>query len=240
MRLLALLAASVAASAQPARPAFDVASVKPSAPAAGDLIDINLGAANHGTVTMRNVTFSECVRWAYGLVGEVQVSGPVWINDRSIRFDITAKAPPETPIEQLRLMMRTLLTERFSLQLHTDPKRIEHLELSVGKDGAKLRASGNGPGGPPHYSSGRLVYSGISIHTLCVLLSRQLKEIVIDRTGIAGNFDIDLEWTPDDSGVAGVDIYRAIRRQLGLDLERKNTPMDVYVVDSASRTPTAN
>ena len=78
------------------------------------------------------------------------------------------------------------------------------------------------------------------MHTLCVLLSRQLKNIVIDRTNLGGSFDIDLHWTPDDADVAGTDIYRASRQQLGLDLERKNTPMDVYVIDNAVKTPVEN
>jgi uncharacterized protein (TIGR03435 family) len=239
-RLACALLFCQAVLAQPARPAFDVASVKPSQPSAGDQIFINLGAANHGVVTMTNVTFNECVRWAYGLVSETEVSGPAWINDRAVRFDITAKAPPDTPIEQLRVMMQSLLAERFALKIHTDPRRMEHLELSPDKGGVKLPASGNVPGLQPQYSPGHLMYSHISAHTLCVLLARQLKQIVIDRTGLPGFYDVDLEWTPDDAGVAGVDIYRAIRQQLGLDLERKNTPMDVYIIDRALQTPAAN
>jgi uncharacterized protein (TIGR03435 family) len=228
------------AVAQSAPPSFDVASVKPSAPSAGDQIYISLGRASNGTVTMANVTLNECVQWAYGLVSAIQVAGPVWINDRSIRFDITAKAPPDTPADQLRLMMRSLLAERFALKVHAEPRRIEHLELSVDKSGARLTPSAPGPPGRPEYSSGRLVYDHVPMHTLCVLLSRQLKNIVIDRTNLAGPFDIDLHWTPDDADVAGTDIYRAIRQQLGLDLERKNTPMDVYVIDHAVKTPVEN
>lgn len=231
---------SCAALAQAMPPSFDVASVKPSAPAPGDQIYITLGRVDHGTVTMTNVTLNECVQWAYGLVSAIQVTGPVWINDRSIRFDITAKAAADTPADQLRLMMRSLLAERFALKVHSDPRRIEHLELSVDKSGARLTPSAPGSPGRPEYSTGRLMYNHVPMHTLCVLLSRQLKDIVIDRTNLAGSFDIDLHWTPDDVDVAGIDIYRAIRQQLGLDLERRNTPMDVYVIDQALKTPVQN
>ncbi len=96
-----------------AQPAFDVASVKPSPPPEGDLININLGGASHGVVTLANTTLSECIRYAYGLANEDQIAGPDWIRDRHIRFDITAKAPPATPPDELLAMMQTLLAQRF-------------------------------------------------------------------------------------------------------------------------------
>jgi uncharacterized protein (TIGR03435 family) len=132
--------------------------VKPSPPAAGDLIDINLGTAKHGVVTMGDVTLSKCIRWAYGLVSEEQVSGPAWVTDRMVRFDITAKsAAPDTPEERLRLMLRSLLAERFALKLHCEPKRLDHFELTVAKGGARLAPSkGDGPAFRPTYGRGRL------------------------------------------------------------------------------------
>ncbi len=238
---LGALLACAAAFAQPAPPAFDVASVKPGAPAPGDYIDINLGTATHGVVTMSNVTLSECIRWAYALESQSQVAGPAWINDRETRFDITAKSAPDTPLERLRLMMQALLAERFALKLHSEPKRLEHYELAVEKSGPKLPPTiGDERAFRSQYNTGRLFYSHITMYTLAVLLARQLKEIVLDRTALPGFYDVKLEWTPDDAGVAGVDIYRALRQQLGLSLERKNTPIDVLVVDSATKSPTAN
>ena len=181
------------------------------------------------------------IRWAYGLVSEEQVAGPLWIADRNVRFDITAKSAPDTPVEQLRIMLRTLLAERFALQLHSAPKRLDHLELSVAAAGAKLTESkGDSPAFPPTYGRGRLVYSRVTMHTLAVLLARQLKQMVIDKTALPGFFDVNLEWTPDDAGVAGVDIFSALRRQLGLNLEMKKTPVEVWVVDHAEKTPVEN
>jgi uncharacterized protein (TIGR03435 family) len=123
-------------------------------------------------------------------------------------------------------MMRSLLAERFALPL-----------IKAARDRRLRRLSR--PAGPS-INPGRLVYGHVPMNTLCILLSRQLKEVVIDRTGLAGSYDIDLEWTPDDSDAVGTDIYRATRRQLGLDLERKNSPVDVYVIDHAVKTPVEN
>jgi uncharacterized protein (TIGR03435 family) len=101
----------------PAQPSFDVATVKRGGPVRPDgLLDINLGTASHGTVTLSNTTLSECIRYAYGFTNEEQIAGPDWIRDRSIRFEIVAKAPPETPAAQLRLMLQTLLQERLRLE----------------------------------------------------------------------------------------------------------------------------
>jgi uncharacterized protein (TIGR03435 family) len=223
------------------QPAFDVAVVKPSAPSPGDKIYINLGAARHGVVTMANVTLSECIRWAYSLTSAEQVTGPAWIDERQIRFDVRAKSAPDTPRDQLRLMMRTLLAERFALRMHNEPKRMEHFELTVAKGGPKLsRSVGDDPAFPFESGTGRLVYSQIQMQTLAILLSRQLKTMVTDATGLPGYFDVKLEWTPDDLGTAGVDIFSAVRQQLGLELVRKNTPVDVWVVDHAEKTPTEN
>jgi uncharacterized protein (TIGR03435 family) len=236
-----LLPICVGLSQPTSQPAFEVATVKPSPPSNGDPIAINLGAESHGTVRMANVTLSECILWAYNLVSAEQVSGPVWVSDRAVRFDIVAKASPATPSDQLHAMMQTLLAERFGLKLRSEPKRLDHLELSVSKTGAKLEKSSDGPAAFPfEYRRGRLAYSHITIHTLAVLLARQLKQMVLDDTSLPGFYDVKLEWTPDDEGVAGVDIFSAVRQQIGLNLEMKKTPVDVLIVERAEKTPSEN
>jgi uncharacterized protein (TIGR03435 family) len=232
-----------------AQPAFDVASVK-SSPPGGDTIDINLGRANHGVVTLANTTLSECIRYAYGLVSEDQISGPDWIRDRHLRVDIVAKAPPDTANDQLLLMMQSLLAERFRLTLHHEPRRIAHLELGVARSGSKLPESkGDTPAFTPSYGRGRLIYSHLPTHTLAVLLSRQLRQPVIDNTGLTGFFDVNLEWTPDDvtaspsadaDTTAHPDIFGAVQQQLGLKLEISKAPLDVLIIDHAEKIPIAN
>jgi uncharacterized protein (TIGR03435 family) len=236
-----------------AQPKFDVASVKPSQPApTGDNININLGGDNHGTVTLGNTTLSECIRYAYALTSEDQISGPDWIRDRAIRFDIIAKAPPETPRDQLLLMTQNLLAERFHLQLHTDQRPVTHMELSVDKGGSKLHAStAEGTNSTLRgYGRGLLFYDHFDFHMLATLLSRQLRVPVIDKTGITGRYDLKLEWTPEDLQPAAgsadspvrpdVNVYTAVREQLGLQLEMKKTPIDVLVIDRADKVPVPN
>ena len=238
---LALLAAALSA-----QPRFDVASVKPSPPPPGDLLNINLGTASHGVVTLANTTLSECVRYAYGLVSEEQITGPDWIRDRHIRFDITAKAPPDTPREGLLAMMQTLLAERFQLVLRHEAKRIPHFDLTVAKNGPKMPAAeGDGRMSRRYYGVGRLSYTHVPMEQLAILLSRQLKQSVFDKTGLAGTFDVELDWSPDDApadatGAQRPDILTAVQQQLGLKLESSKEPLQVLVVEQANKVPVEN
>jgi uncharacterized protein (TIGR03435 family) len=237
------------AAAAMAQPPFDVASVKQGGPVRPDgLLDINLGRSLHGVVTLTNTTLSECLRYAYGWTNEEQIAGPDWIRDRSIRFTIEAKAAPDTTLEQSQLMLQTLLKERFRLELHREPRKIPHLILSVGKDGPKFSKANPGmPSGRISYMPGNLEYRGIAVSAFAVLLSRLIKQPVLDRTGLTGLYDLKLEWTPDDAPLSAdtgptpkPDVFTAVRQQLGLKLEVSKEPLEVLVVDRAEKVPVEN
>jgi uncharacterized protein (TIGR03435 family) len=259
---LALIALGAAVAQQDAtKPTFDVASVKPSPRESGrDLLNINLGTARHGTVTLGNTTLSECIRYAYGLSSEDQISGPDWIRDRNLRVDITAKAPPETALDQLLLMTQRLLAERFLLTIHHEQKAVPHGELVVVGNGPKrCDSQEEGPSTLKVFGRGHLAYDHLPMRMLAVLLSRQLRQTVLDRTGLPGYYNIDLQWTPDDlqptpalrkadgaeaREAADVqeqpDIFRALQQQLGLKLERSKAPIDVLAIDHAEKAPAGN
>lgn len=257
--ILSLVLTAAASAVAEDLPRFDVASVKPSPEVApGQNININLGTARHGEVTLTNTNLSDCIRYAYGLVSDEQISGPDWMRSYKLRFDIDAKAPVDTPVSRLLQMLQQLLTERFRLAIHREPKPMAHLELSVAKGGPKLKVSkDDGAAGLVEYGPGRLFYNHVPLHTLAVLLSRQLKQPVLDVTGIEGNFDVKLEWRPDgpqpvskgpdaapakeaDDMAFRRDLFGAVQAQLGLKLEPKKTPMDVLVIDHAEQVPVGN
>ena len=247
MRPTAILALLPFAAALAQTTTFDVASVKPSPPS-GDLININLGTLTHGVVTLTNTTLSECVQYAYGLVSEDQIGGPDWIRDRRLRVDITAKTSPDTPLDQVLLMTQALLAQRFHMELHREPKPVRHLELTIGKKGPKLPESKEGAAlRPSTYNRGRLFYDHRSMHGLALLLSRQLKQPVLDLTGLQGFYDVHLEWAAGDPSSTETgdpdplpDIFGAVEQQLGLHLESARTPIDILVIDHADRVPIAN
>ena len=225
---------------------FDVAYLKPSAPAV-DLYRANLGTITHGEVTLTNATLVDCIKFAYALVSDDQMDGPDWTKSKAVRFDVLGKAPPTTPRAQLLLMLRALLTERFHLAMHTEKRRIPHYALTVAKNGPKLEEVQPDPGGPHMtYRLGHITHNQISMQALAMLLSRQMREMVLDETGLKGAYKIDLEWTPE-SGQAAADpvatgptIFTALQEQLGLRLEGRKDEVEVLVIDHADRAPVAN
>ena len=71
------------------------------------------------------------------------------------------------------------------------------------------------------------------------LAGRVLDRAVLDRTKIAGEFDVDLEWTPDESPDSSSSIFTALQEQLGLRLETQKGVVDVLLIDHVER-PSAN
>jgi uncharacterized protein (TIGR03435 family) len=226
-------------------PTFEVASVKPAAP--GDRV-INLGTASRGQVALTNVSLSDALKFAYGITNDVQISGPDWIRDKRVAFTIVAKAPPETPISQLLLMLQSLLIDRFKIALHRERRDLSVLELTVGKTGPAFQEAKDGSDGSANTSGpGRIVSDRISMRVVASLLSRWLREPVVDMTGLNGSYALKLEWTytlgqgPPAAGTdSGTSIFAAVQEQLGLKLQPRKGPLEVIVVDHAERVPIAN
>src|SRR5580700_2553412 len=121
--LAVLLCAGVRGQSAADLPAFEVASVKASQTVPGRGLaslreDIN---TDPDRLTMTNVALNTAIRWAYKL-GVYEISGPDWLSNA--RFDITAKAASPVPEEQLRLMLQSLLKERFMVAVHRQAKDI--------------------------------------------------------------------------------------------------------------------
>lgn len=232
------------ASAAFAQPAFDVASVKPSDPVPpGENYRANLGSASNGRVQVTNGTLADCMKFAYGLVSDDQLAGPEWIKNKGFRYDIDGRAAASTPRDQLLLMLRGLLAERFHLKMHTESRSFGHLVLTVANGGMKMKEAAADAPSHMTYMIGRLTHSRGSMYVLALLLSRQMRELVLDQTGLTGFYQFDLRWTPADApegSDTGPPIFKAVQEQLGLKLESRKDGVDVLVVDAADRVPTAN
>jgi len=214
------------------KPSFEVASVKPSAPGSSG------GGITPGPtgMTARNVTLLFCIRIAYD-VQDYQVSGPNWVSTE--QFDIVAKTGNPVKQDQLRLMLRALLAERFGLVLHREERARSVYALVVGKNGPKLAEAKGDDAGGTTADIGHLVFTAASMSVLARRLSQQLHEPVSDLTGLKGIYSFTLDWQQDDS-VPGPSLFTAVQEQLGLKLEAQKVPIEVLVVDHAERIPTAN
>jgi uncharacterized protein (TIGR03435 family) len=231
----------------PLPPTFEVASVKPVELTPGNY-RANLGTIRHGEVTMTNVTLSDCLRFAYGITNDAQISGPDWIKNKDVRFHIVAKAAPDTPSNQLLLMLQALLKERFQLAYHREQRQLAFLALMVGKKGPRLReAQAGSDASANRFGLGRISSNGLTMPVLATVLSRFMRQPVLDMTGLDGSYDVNLEWTPEAVAVGGdtpeatgATIFTALQEQLGLKLEARKGPLEVIVVDHAEKVPTKN
>jgi uncharacterized protein (TIGR03435 family) len=241
-----LVLSPVSRAQSPARPQFEVASLKPGQPIPGDKIYTNLGSLSHGTLTLTNTSLADCLRYAFGLTSNDQLSGPDWIKSKVVRFDIVAKAPADTPLDQIRLMLQTLLTERFKLALHREQKELSYVALVIGKKGPKLQAAiADSDASGNTFLIGRIVSNHISMNTLATVLSRFTGQTILDMTGLTASYDLKLEWAPENPGTpsdadSGPSLFAAVEQQLGLKLEVRKGPVEIIVIDHAERVPAQN
>ena len=189
-----------------------------------------------------------------------------------------APAAPGTP-GPIQAMMKSLLADRFMLVAHLEKREMPIYALvkarSDGKLGSQLTAStvdcatvnagrrGGPPPAPPNFNGpapqcgmmvrpGGVKAGGVPITQIIQLLSQNVQRIVVDRTGLTGNFDIDLSWTPDQIPQArgdappgapalppidpnGPSLFTALQEQLGLKLDSTRGPVDVLVIDKVER-----
>ena len=246
LSILALVIAPEIAWAQAA--AFDVASLKPVRLTPGDLYTANLGSFRNGQIALSNVTLADCLKFAYSISNDSQIEGPHWIKSKDVRFDIAATTSPEAPREQALEMLQTLLNERFELDLRHEQKELSHLALVPGKKSHKMPVAKEGPPAFPSIHRGNsIVNAHLSMPVMATLLSRFLRQAVIDNTGLSGFFEVHLEWTPSNfasdaspDAPSGPSIFTAVQEQLGLKLESKKAPLDVLVIHKARKEPIEN
>jgi uncharacterized protein (TIGR03435 family) len=242
------------------KPEFDVATLKAEATLApGEVFRANLGTFANGKVTLTNVTVSDCIKFAYGIVSDSQIFGPEWIKSKDIRFEIVAQTPSGTSQDQALLMLQNLLADRLKLKLHHEQRPLPFLALTVAKNGPKLQpANENAAPGTGSLGPGRIIHPRMPMALLATLLSRFERNIFIDSTELKGPFSVNLQWTPDsmrslaprDGGLIlvngqtfdpnGPSLPTALQEQLGLRLESRRDPIDVIVVDSAEKVPAEN
>jgi uncharacterized protein (TIGR03435 family) len=172
-------------------------------------------------------------------------------------------------------MARALLAERFKLVARVESREQPIWALvpgaANGTTGARLLpaspgACGSGGGTPANVSPGQLPACGrisagpgrmsgrsISLDLLATMLAPRVGRVVVNRSGIAGLVDIDLEWGLDEAQAAALaavtplgaapptadpgrpGIFTALQEQLGLKLESAMGPVDFLIIDSVER-----
>ena len=240
---IVVLSFAINARAQSAaRPEFDVASIKPNT-SEGRGSSTRPGPTE---VFLENASLRKCIALAYNVseARENAISAPDWLNFE--RYDIAAKYPAGTPLDEARVMLQNLLADRFKLKVHREAKEVPVYALVAAKNGPKLAESAPGIQGSIGMSNGHLSGKGVPLAALADRLSGavfQLGRPVLDRTGISGLYDFTLDWMPDiaeGGNDSAPSLFTALQEQLGLRLEPQKGSVEVLVVDSMERKPSAN
>lgn len=234
---------------------FEVATVKPPPPGWDGGAYITMKSANRFEV--KNHSVKLLIAAAYSLNPKAISGGPEWME--TDRYDIVAKTPGETrpDLDVQMAMLRALLGDRFNLAFHREEKDLAIYALTVAKNGPKLKESTAAPTEPlpltarvfPDHVS--LPGRNSTVQQLAWVMQRAIVDRpVVDRTGLSGHYDFDLEWTADDTQFGGIirgtpsqpvrpDLFAALQEELGLRLEATRGPVETLVVDRLER-PEAN
>ena len=220
-----------------------------------------------GQIVVTNNSLYNLIRNAYGTQRYEMVPGPQlpsWID--SDRWDILAKLPPDAPEreEQMQLRLRSLLEDRFKLDARREVREMPIYALVIargdGQLGSQMKQSNDecaaaakaraaGAAAPPlaggfcgtRAGNGNVSMRGVPLSNFVRNLGGMTGRVVVDKTGLAGPFDLDLKWTPDQAIGAGgaqtdgTSLFAAMQEQLGLRLEAQRAPVEVLVINSAER-----
>jgi uncharacterized protein (TIGR03435 family) len=256
--------------------AFEVASVKPNKSGSGN----SSSNTRQGGYTGTNITIRQLILNAYRLRNLQLIGGPGWVD--SDRFDVNARVPENSTPDQIPLMLRALLADRFKLVVHNETKdqpiyalvlaradrklgpQIKPSTLNCSNAAASSRASAAGIGAPApptqqagqgiscgtntnvNNSSGVMRSGGRTMAEFAAGMANFVADrMVIDRTGLTGEFDFELRWTPDNLRTANApadastpdapSIFAALQEQLGLKLEAQRGPVEFLVIDKVEQ-----
>jgi uncharacterized protein (TIGR03435 family) len=260
-----------------ARPSFEVATIRPSAPNA----ELRLRGITMlpDRFAARGSSIEDVIEFAYAVPSDSAFSGgPGWI--RTEMFDITAKPDQaealvlsklsDTDLHiQMRLMVQSLLEERLHLKVSFTTKDLPLFALVVAKGGfkctnaapdaqvasmARARDGALAPPPPPPPPPGYVppaaghepwreqtmhwVPHGWPYSMIVATISRQPElggRMVVDKTGLDGIYDCDLQWAHEGADVPGPSFFTALQEQMGLELQPEKEPVETLVVDSIDR-----
>lgn len=250
--LSALLVVAALGQCQQARPAFDVVSVRPSGHTVGPDYNNQINWTAEG-FTGRNVTLKRLVADAWNLQLD-QVMGRAWL-DRN-EYDIEARFAEGATSGQRAMMLQSLLVDRFNLKQHKETRSMRVYELTVGRDGPKIKPGIKPAGdGEPHAGAGFHFHGEMRQFADLLAVQFSIPAVqdpntpvraggpatpVLDRTGLEGMYDFSVDMHPEPGTDAFTGWQRVLDEQLGLRIESRKDNVEVRVVDDAAKMPSAN
>lgn len=259
---IVIVGACLTVGAQSVR--FEVASIKRNTSGTPGYARVEPGAR----FTAVNVPPLQLIRQAYGVQTFTIVNLPDWT--RSDGYDVLAKAPDGTEVmPNMAALLKNLLADRFGFAAHTETREMPTYDLTLARSDGRLGAkmtratvdcTGNTSGAPPALSAsgeplcgvtggpGRIVVRGFPIGVLASVLASPLQRMVVDKTGLGGTWNLEIQFTPDQpASLNGAvvtpspdapSLFTAVQEQLGLKLESSRGPVEALVIDRIARPTT--
>lgn len=228
-------------------------------------------------LTASGSTLQALIDSAYEVEDHRVFGAPSWL--RSEKYDVEAKMDgsvadqlrkldPDQRLLARRQMLQALLADRFKLIVRHETRELPVYLLVVGKNGPKIQQAKPGntyPNGfkdPAGHSAAGMMFAGgnsltaqgVPIANLVRHLSFQLGRTVIDKTGLTGNYDFTLNWSPDQGApmrkdasggeppadtaqpdTSGASIFTTLQEQLGLKLESAKGPVEVLIIEHVEK-----
>ena len=242
------------------RVSFEVASIKPTADA-GNHRPIRFSVSPGGQLTVTNIPLHWLIANAYNLPFQSLrlTGGPGWV--RSEPYDIQAVAPaifaPGISARErearTRLLLQTLLGDRFGLVIRREMREVPVYALVVGKKGSKLERAAvmekDCPAQPPdsglycHHldggADGGLHGPAVDMGDFALYAENWMDRPVVDVTGIVGLYKIETGGWGAVSDLDKPSVFRVFEERLGLKLELRRAKVEVFVIERVER-PSGN
>ena len=259
----------IPAGPPPNSPSFDAVSIKRNV---SEVVNSrSVGERPGGVFMLSAMAIAPVIRTAYPADTSDLIGAPDWVSSEI--YDLTAKANRDVPREEMQAMLRTMLAERFKLAVHYEMQERPVYALVVARADGRLgpnlkksdldcdaiqaarRAGSKDP--VPNTSNGapacgmsmrgttglEVMLGARPLSTLASSFGTSPGRVVIDKTGLKGNYDVTLHYMPNPSSNPPVDeppsIFAALEEQLGLKLQADRAPLKMLVIDRIER-PTEN
>jgi len=229
-------------------PEISLVSIKPSDPG----INAMGNSFPPGRFTLTGYSLMSLIESAYSVKEYQVLDAPGWMS--SERWTLIGELTQPVRMFTYLQLLQPVLAERYHLKIRHETRMMPIYSLVVAKGGPKLKPVEEGAKQGAQYGN-MIVDKKFEISRLAPMLSLLLNMPVIDKTGLTGEYDMDLKWSPDPARLAFGDvrdpaelpapdptrpeIFTAIKEQLGLELKAEKGPVDVIVIEHAER-PTPN
>lgn len=242
--IVSAMVCSCRANGQAPQPTFEVASVK----AVSQPYIETAPRRSTGRFTW-TTDLPYMIAYAYRLQRD-RLSGPIPGSDHT--YQLVATTTRDATEDQVRLMLQSLLGERFQMRAHLVTKEGERYVLSLAKGGPKIKEvkldevasekDGKVASTVETAATGKITAWKATMQVFAEALQRTLGTVVVDETGLKGNYDFSIRFArPDRDGETDeAPLFATLQRDLGLKLEKGKGPVDTLVVDRIESKPVEN